>query len=410
MGLSSPEVASPLNEVFAGEVVRSGLDRVLRTIRRYLGMDVAFISQFRRDDRVFKHVDADGPAPIAAQQTLSLSLEEGYCLKVVRGELPECIPDTAAVPAAMQIPATTAIPIGSHLSVPIRLENGTIYGTLCCFSYASDGSLGEREMKMMHAFAEVLAARIDEAAANERAKQREVARLRLAMAAGTPRMVFQPIHEVADRRIAGVECLARFDLEPRRGPDKWFEVASQVGMGEELELKAILNALPALEKLPSPCFFGLNTSPELVMSGRLLPVLEELELSRIVLEITEHATVTDYDALAATLAPLRARGLRLAVDDAGAGFASMRHILNLQPNIIKLDMSLTRDIDTDPNRRALAKGLISFAHEIGSSITAEGVETESELEMLRRLGVDRAQGYYLSRPMPIEEVVRPLLN
>lgn len=400
--------SSPLTDLIAQEVLRTGLDRVLRTIRRYLGMDVAFISRFRRHDRVFENVDSDGPAPIAPQQVLSL--EEGYCLKVVCGELPECIPDTAIVPAAMQIPATTAIPIGSHLSVPIRLENGTIYGTLCCFSYESDGTLGEREMKMMHAFAEVLAGRIDEAAADERLKQREIARLRLAMAAGTPRMVFQPIYEVTGRRMVGVECLARFDLEPKRGPDKWFEAAAMVGMGEELELRAITNALPALAQLPPPAFFSLNTSPELVMSGRLLPVLESVELSRIVLEITEHATVKDYDALAGTLAPLRDRGLRLAVDDAGAGFASMRHILNLQPSIIKLDMSLTRDIDTDPTRRALAKGLIYFAREIGSSLTAEGVETESELDMLRRLGVDKAQGYYLSRPMPIEEVVRPELH
>lgn len=408
MGQSISERSSPIQDVFAHEVVRSGFDRVLRTIRRYLGMDVAFISHFRIHDRVFEHVDADGPAPIAPQQ--ALSLEEGYCLKVVRGELPECIPDTAEVPAAMCIPATTAIPIGSHLSVPIRLENGEIYGTLCCFSYMSDRSLGPREMKMMHAFAEVLAGRIDEAAAAEKLKQRESARLRLAMAAGTPRMVYQPIHEVADRSVAGVECLARFDIEPKRGPDKWFEAAGQVGMGEELELRAILNALPALERLALPAFLGLNTSPELVLSGRLGPVLEGLDLSRVVLEITEHATVVDYGALAQALGPMREKGLRLAVDDAGAGFASMRHILNLQPNIIKLDMSLTRDIDTDGARRALAKGLISFAHEIGSSITAEGVETESEFEMLRRLGVYRAQGYFLSRPMPIEEVPRAVAN
>lgn len=123
------------------------------------------------------------------------------------------------------------------------------------------------------------------------------------------------------------------------------------------------------------------------------------DLSRITLEITEHAIIEDYTALTNALAPLRQQGMRLAVDDAGAGYSSMKHILQLQPDLIKLDMSLTRGIHQDRNRRALAKGLVGFAHEIGSQVVAEGVETAEELATLRDLQVDYAQGYLLGKPL-----------
>jgi GAF domain-containing protein len=143
---------------------------VLRTIRKYLGMDVAFIAHFRESDRVFEHVDMDGPPLIQPGQ--ALPLETGYCAKVVRGELPQLIPDTSRIPAAMAIPETTAIPIGSHLSVPIVLDGGEVYGTLCCFGHAPDATLGEREMTMLEAFAEVLATRIAEMEQAEKTQMR----------------------------------------------------------------------------------------------------------------------------------------------------------------------------------------------------------------------------------------------
>ncbi|RYF52915.1 MAG: EAL domain-containing protein, partial [Comamonadaceae bacterium] len=165
-------------------------------------------------------------------------------------------------------------------------------------------------------------------------------------------------------------------------------------------------ALAVLQDLPCRLALNVNCSPELIISGALQSLLEDgTDLSRVVLEVTEHAIVSDYAALAEALLPFRAGGARLAVDDAGAGYSSMRHILNLQPEIIKLDMSITQSIDRDSHRRALAKGLISFAHEIGSMIVAEGVEQASELEALQLLGVDFAQGYYLAKPLALEEAL-----
>jgi EAL domain-containing protein (putative c-di-GMP-specific phosphodiesterase class I) len=144
--------------------------------------------------------------------------------------------------------------------------------------------------------------------------------------------------------------------------------------------------LPALERLPANSSVSVNCSPQLLLSSKFHQLLDGIDdLSRLVLEITEHAAVKDYKALAIGLEPYRRRGAKLAVDDAGAGYSSMRHILNLEPEIIKLDMSLTHSIDTDEKRRALARGLISFAHEIGSLVIAEGVERPEELDMLQRL-------------------------
>jgi EAL domain-containing protein (putative c-di-GMP-specific phosphodiesterase class I) len=395
--------AGPIVSLLAHGVGHSGVAQVLRTVRKHLGMDFAFIAHFRETDRVLEHVDSDIPAPISEGQ--AIPLEDGYCLKIVRGELPQLIPDTSRVPAAMAIPATTAIPIGSHLSIPIELSNGEVYGTLCCFSRAPNETLGDRDMRMVRALGEVLASRIDEGLAVSRAREQAANEIRRVMATGAPRIVYQPIYSLRTEKLAGVECLSRFDTEPRRSPDIWFKAADKAGLGLELELHAIAQALPALAQLPAGLSVNLNASPELVLSGRLEPLLSGVDMARLVLEITEHATVSDYHALAQSLAPLRARGARLAIDDAGAGYASMRHILDLQADIIKLDMSLTRNIDVDPNRRALAKGLVAFAKEIGSTITAEGVETAAELEALKAIGADKVQGYFLNKPQPLSDVL-----
>ena len=127
-------------------------------------------------------------------------------------------------------------------------------------------------------------------------------------------------------------------------------------------------------------------------------------LDRLVLELTEHEQVEDCAALNAALQPARARGLRLAVDDAGAGCASMRHWLLLQPDLLKLDVSLVRDVDADDTKRALCAAIITFAQNTGIRVVAEGVETEAELAVLRALGADYGQGYLLRRPAPLAEL------
>jgi EAL domain-containing protein (putative c-di-GMP-specific phosphodiesterase class I) len=146
----------------------------------------------------------------------------------------------------------------------------------------------------------------------------------------------------------------------------------------------------------------LNVSPASIMSPRLTETIGRVPLDRIVVEVTEHAAITDYPKLRSAIAALRRGGARLAVDDVGAGHASLRHILQLDPDVIKLDVSLTKEIQTQRTQRAMASALVTFAQEVGASVIAVGIETEAELAVIRELGVPLGQGYYFGRPDPPE--------
>jgi EAL domain-containing protein (putative c-di-GMP-specific phosphodiesterase class I)/CheY-like chemotaxis protein len=232
-------------------------------------------------------------------------------------------------------------------------------------------------------------------------RRERVERIRAVLAGEALGMVFQPIFNLSSGDVVGVEALTRFAGPPERPPDAWFREAWEVGLGIDLELTALRTALPETRHLPDGPYISVNLSPETAISPRFMEALGPFPAERFVVEVTEHAAVEDYDALGRALQELRQRGGRLAIDDAGSGFASLRHILRLAPEIIKLDITLTRDIDTDRVRRALASALTSFASEIGASIVAEGIETQAELDTLRALGVGYAQGYYLARPGPL---------
>ncbi len=213
-------------------------------------------------------------------------------------------------------------------------------------------------------------------------------------------MVFHPIVDLETREEIGVEALARFGSIPMKPPDRWFAEATALELGLQLQLRTLKEALEALPKIPDGAFLSVNCSHHAAASPEFVERLEGVE-DRIVLEITEHEAIEDYGALAKALAPLRERGLRVAVDDVGAGYASLRHALQLAPDMAKMDISLTRGIDADAGRRALATALISFASETNMTIVAEGIETAAELAALRELGVRYGQGFYLAVPAPL---------
>lgn len=230
--------------------------------------------------------------------------------------------------------------------------------------------------------------------------------VRRALAPGSMFAAFQPIVHLVTEKVAMVEALARFEVDPRRGPDVWFADAHAVGLGVELELAAMRMAVEHLPLLPRGAALTLNVSPTTLLDDSFPEATQGWPWRRIVLELTEHAPVEDYELLGSALQGPRARGCRVAIDDAGAGFATFSHILKVAPDLIKLDLSLVRDIDSDRPKRALASAIISFADEIGLKIVAEGIETAAELRALRRLGVRLGQGYYIARPAPL--VARPV--
>jgi EAL domain-containing protein (putative c-di-GMP-specific phosphodiesterase class I) len=216
--------------------------------------------------------------------------------------------------------------------------------------------------------------------------------------------VVQPIVDLRDGSVVAVEALARFRPTPVRPPDVWFAEAHRCGLGVALEILAVNRALAQFERLPPDVAMSVNVGPLALQSPLFQEALERAPRDRVIIELTEHTVVDDYDGLISSLRTLRRSGLRVAIDDTGAGYSSLAHILKIAPDFIKLDRELTRGIDGDPVRRAMATALIAFAADTGAQIVAEGIETSDELAELRRLDVPLGQGYHLGRPVEVGDL------
>jgi EAL domain-containing protein (putative c-di-GMP-specific phosphodiesterase class I) len=211
--------------------------------------------------------------------------------------------------------------------------------------------------------------------------------------------VFQPVVDLKTGRSVGYEALTRFADGTR--PDLAFLAADKVGMMVKLETATLREQIKQARSLPKDTWLSLNISPALAMAlTPLLDVLSDADRP-VVLEITEHAEIEDYPRLMAALDSVR-EVARLAVDDAGAGYAGLRHILELQPHFVKLDISLVRNVDSDPARQAMVIGMAHFAASVGCDLIAEGIETANELTTLKVLGVAFGQGFLLGRPSAVE--------
>jgi PAS domain S-box-containing protein len=215
------------------------------------------------------------------------------------------------------------------------------------------------------------------------------------------RPVFQPIVDLVRNVVVGYEALTRFT--DGANPGVLFAEAAAVGLGAELEIATLQAALGAAEALPPSVWLNLNASPELIVAGEPLRTLLAGSSRRLVLEVTEHAAIADYPAFRAAMDAFGPE-VDFAVDDAGTGFASLRHIVELRPTFVKLDRSLMAGLESDDARQAMIVGLCHFAHVTGCRLIVEGIETDSELTVLRALTIELGQGYLLGRPLPIDNV------
>jgi len=380
---------------------------MIHLLRRHLGMDIAFVSEFTERTRDIKVVDTD-EEDCLIRPGVCTPIEETYCKLIIEHRLPPLMPDVRDFPIAAMLPITAALKIGSYVAAPIRLADGAVYGTFCCYSHEAEPSLNKRDLAMMQVCAEMTAKQLDkerQETCRRRAIQEKISAILLG---GDISTVFQPIHDLQARKVVGFEALSRFSVDPKEPPDALFNEAHSVGMGVELEAETIRRGLTGLQHFAPDVYVSVNISPETILSPLFKDIFDNVPAERVTLEITEHAAIEKYQELESLLRPIRARGLKLAVDDAGAGYASFRHILRLAPDRIKLDSSLTRNIDTDPTRRALIAAFVRFAEDTGAKLIAEGVETETELQALQTLGVAKAQGFFLSRPLPLAQAVELL--
>lgn len=286
------------------------------------------------------------------------------------------------------------------LTVDVVRPDGAADGRIVGVGGEPPEGLGSRQFEALHVVAALIAGVLHHRDRRRADRDDRLASLD-ALVAGTGRStVLQPIVDLRSGAVVGAEALSRFTgpAGTARRPEQVFSDARTAGVGVQLEQAAIASALRHLPRVPTGSYLSVNASADALLDPRTRDLLVSAGPGRLVVEITEHDPVDDYDALTDVTSDLHRHGVRIAVDDAGAGFASLQHVLHLTPDIVKLDIAFVRGIDADPARRAVARALVGFASELGSTMVAEGVEREDELAVLTELGVECGQGYLLGRP------------
>jgi EAL domain-containing protein (putative c-di-GMP-specific phosphodiesterase class I) len=340
---------------------------LLRTARRSLKMSVAFLSRL---DGTTQHLELmESSLPLIFRDGLTQPQETTFCQAILDGRLPPVIPDVRD-------------------------------GTFCAFGFTSDPELTTRDQALIEVLASA-ASVILEPEVHEQHRRAEITeRLVPVVDAGGPLVVLQPVVELATGERVGAEALSRFPAEWGKPPDVCFAEAHSIGAGHRLELLALEGAAEHLDRVSG--YVAMNVSPSTLQVPACAELLARLPLHRVLLELSEHDPVEDYRALADVLAPFRAAGLRLAIDDVGAGFSSLRHIVVTAPDVMKLDRSIVSGVDTDPVLSTLVHSLVDFGHGCDVQVVAEGVETAAEAATLLALGVDHGQGWHFGRPGPAE--------
>ena len=384
---SSGDGGGPGQETFAAAV-----RRVLDFARAHLGMDVAWVSRFSTGRQVFEYVSAaeGGGGPVEGS---GAALDGAYCVRALDGRLPGYITDARANPTTRDLAVTHELGIGSYLGVPVTRRDGGLHGMLCCTAREARPGLSARDTATLELIAGLLGELLDQAGAGAYYLSLQAARRRVAAALADParRVVLQPIVDLGTGSAVAVEALTRFG-DATQSPQAWYAEAAAAGLRVEAELTSARSALAILDGLDPSLSLSVNLSPDALIAPAGAAMLAAVDRTRLILEITEHAPVEDYEALTLALSPHRAAGARIAIDDAGAGYASFRHILRLNPDLIKIDEALVRDIDVDPVRQALTGSLLILARTAGAQLIAEGVETRPERDTLADLRTTLAQG------------------
>lgn len=366
---------------------------LLRTARRKLHLSVAFLSRIDATTRTMQVVESDLPQ---LHDGHANPRDSGFCLAVVEGRLPQAMPDARDFPEARRLQPRDMPQIRGHVSIPVVLSDGELYGTFCAFGLLDDPPISVRDLALMEVLAEAAAMVIEPQVRLDQRRAEISDRLGPVIADGGPDVALQPIVNLCTGALSGHEALSRFPAAWDRAPDVVFAEAHSIGQGDRLELLALERASALLADAPG--YVSMNVSPRTLVTPECADLLAALPLDRILLELSEHEQVDDYGALSAALDPLRSAGLRLAIDDVGAGYSSLRHIVTTSPDVIKMDRSIVRGLDHDPILAKLAQSLVEFAHSFDICVIAEGVETAAEHAVLRSLAVDGGQGWLFGRP------------
>ncbi|MDG4663716.1 EAL domain-containing protein [Mycobacterium sp. 236(2023)] len=378
---------------------------LLSFVRRRLDLDYAWVASFHDGvyviDEFVSNLDEWNPLP-----DRELSVSESYCVRVIDGRLPPVIPDTSLNQTTAALPITSEVGVGSYVGAPINGPDGAPAGMAAVIGRSPKPGLNDDDLLLVKQVADLVSTLITPPTGGPNRSAEQRAAIRRVVAEQDFEVNFQSVHDIATGKVVGVEALARFSCEPYR-PDAFFQQAAALGLGIELEHSIVARVAAKMVHLPAEAFVAINVSPAAALVAPWDRLLEGVDRSRIVLEITEHSAVPDYEALDDVMEQCRSHGMRVAVDDVGAGFASFSHVLELGPEFVKIDQSITRNIDNDDARRRLAQAIAEFAGQIGATVIAEGVETQGELDAVSAAGITLAQGYFLSRPKPFQHGFPP---
>jgi EAL domain-containing protein (putative c-di-GMP-specific phosphodiesterase class I) len=370
---------------------------LLRTARESLGLPLAFLSRL---DGTTQHLEViESPLPMVYKDGNTQDQASSLCQAIIDEKLPPVIPDLRRYPEAMDLPAAKwPRHIRSYVSVPVKLSDGSLYGTFCAAGFTADRNLSKRDKSLMQVLARAAALVIEPGVQEGRRRSEIEHRLLPVIAHGGPVVVLQPIVDLRAGRRVGAEALSRFPPEWGKAPDVCFAEAHSVDLGHVLELLALERAAEHLDRVGG--YVSMNVSPGTLLTPECAQLLGRLPAERILLELSEHDPVEDYPALLGALAELRAHGMRLAIDDVGAGFSSLRHIVLTSPDVIKLDRSIVDGVAGDAVLATLVRSLVDFAHGSGARVVAEGIETADDAAALVALEVDSGQGWFFGRPGP----------
>jgi diguanylate cyclase (GGDEF)-like protein len=388
------------------ETAREAVERTLAIVRRQVELDLTWLSRFIHGRQRYDAFDGD-PAPFEISRKTVVALCDTYCVRVLRGDLPAVIPDTHADERTNRLPITHQQHVGAYVGVPVFAGDDRLYGMLCAVSRDPRPSLRDRDAKVLGMMAGVVAEPITADLVRDVRCSAFLRNAESMLAAGGMSVDLQPIVDLATGGTASVEALARFATYPYSVED-WFAQAHQAGCGEQMEMDAALLAHGFLDLLPRSLTLAINASPDVACSPEFLNLVTSADPTRVVVEITEHRPATRPSLLGSSIRRLQAQGVQVAIDDAGTGFTDLRQIIELQPDIIKLDRGLISRVESDPVKLALVQAFVAFAKNTGLQLVAEGVGSESTKDLLRELGVDYGQGYALSRPEPAAALIARL--
>ena len=335
------------------------------------------------------HASSGGPFPAAFLDILARQARDGG------GWLPADAVSGISLPPPWERLLQSSTDVQHEIVTTPLGRSGAPLGFATIAMNKVESQSGASSLALLEAFADAVSASLGVRLQAELHQMKRRSALQAVIAQGDFTIVFQPICDLASGEPRGFEALTRF---PTRRPDEVFDEAATLGVGTDLELATIAAALKLAPRLPAG-YLSLNASPTLLMAGLLDHMLVAIGRD-IVVEVTERDAVTDYQSLAVAMRGLRSN-CRVAVDDTGSGYAGLRHLLDLRPDVIKIDILMVRGLEADPARQALIAALVTFAASIDAALIAEGVETDSQQQTLQALGVTLGQGFLLGRPEPI---------